>query len=243
MKDQHVFFEITPNTALLRSRIPFKTQPSISNKIKKHYSGWARWIYESILVTRIDDRWIYQSNQTKTFWYCMMQLQDSSVSPIVFLLKMGPLKDKQKLCVAKNAEPACDLRIFGQPLYLPNQQVRWRFDLEETNALFFKGISMPKSLFCLFVVPPLAKQYGTESETLWQTWDPPKRKTICQKKDMIFDCLGETVTEHIWYEFFEVIDSPNFHLLFPGIILNKRMCFFFSENSIQFNFRKVCGLW
>lgn len=51
------FFEITPNTALLRSRI---------QSIQNHYSGWARWIYESILVTRIDDRWIYQSNQTKT---------------------------------------------------------------------------------------------------------------------------------------------------------------------------------
>lgn len=171
----------------------------------------------------------------------MMQLQDSSVSPIVFLLKMGPLKDKQKLGVAKNAEPACDLRIFGQPLYLPNQQVRWRFDLEETNALFFKGISMPKSLFCLFVVPPLAKQYGTESETLWQTWDPPKRKTICQKKDMIFDCLGETVTEHIWYEFFEVIDSPNFHLLFPGIILNKRMCFFFPKIPSNSTFERYAA--
>ena len=80
-----------------------------------------------------------------------------------------------------------------------------------------------------------------ESETLWQTWDPPKRKTICQKKDMIFDSLGETVTEHIWYEFFEVIDSPNFHLLFPGNILNKRMCLFFPKIPSNSTFERYAA--
>lgn len=163
----------------------------------------------------------------KTLWYCMMQLQDSSVSPTVFLLKMGPLTDKQKLCVAKNAASPV---IWG---YLANlfiyQTNKCAEDLIWKKPMFcFSRVSACPShcLVCL-LFHPLVKQYGIRNSVT--DLRPPQKKENLPKKDMIFDCLGETVTEHMWYEFFEVIDSPNFHLLFPGNILNKGMCFFFPE--------------
>lgn len=100
----------------------------------------------------------------------------------------------EKCCIAR------DLRIFGQPLYLPNQQVRWRFDLEETNVLFFKGISMPKSLSCLFVVPPSGE--AIRNQKLCDRLETPPKERKFAKKGHDFRLLrGNSYWTHVIWVF------------------------------------------
>ena len=135
----------------------------------------------------------------------MMQqkiVHDSFVSPYP---KWDLQKTNKKLCVAKNVGPACDLRIFGQPLYLPNQQVLWRFDLEETNVLSSRVSACPSHCFVCLLFHLWWS--STEPETLTDLRPPPTKKTFAKKQDKIFNCLGGKSDISFWSRWFSKFPS------------------------------------